>query len=98
MRSETTPVGLKNSASMLVAFDGRRPAAHTKIAAMNKKALHQLPQYRGSVFPFGCCTATKSLKWVSTQSHWRRFIASYLYGMYKVGRKFIDLPGTNNTR
>ena len=45
IRSETTPVGLKNSASMLVAFDGRRPAAHIKIAAMSEKALHQFPNH-----------------------------------------------------
>jgi hypothetical protein len=52
IRSDTTPFCLNQSASMLVAFDGRIPSAYTNIAAMSKNTLHPLPQYRGSVFPF----------------------------------------------
>ena len=51
IRSETTPFGHKNSTNMLVAFDGRMPAAHTTIMTMSKTTLLQLPQYRSSVFP-----------------------------------------------
>jgi hypothetical protein len=100
LRIDHTPYGFKKSAGLLLAFDGRRPSALNKIVSMSKKSLQQLPHYRGSVFPFRMLYSNKEFTMGQQPEPLEtvQCIMSKNYQLHTVGRKFIDLPGTNNTR
>ena len=51
VRMNSSPFMWKGSASMFQAFDGRRPAATSKITSHCNKALKHVPLFRGSTVP-----------------------------------------------
>ena len=99
-RMTTSPFMWKGSASMFQVFDGRRPAATSKIGSHLNKVLKHVANFRGSNVPLRLMYSNKEFRGsvppepleTATQ------IVSKNFQVKVRGRKFIDLPGTNQTR